>query len=81
MTKRRPRGQCCHKRLVGNTTFFCIEPYGHQCEHSHYVSIDDLERLCAEARRAALTEAAEMLDRAQQPAAALGVIITRDKAR
>ena len=52
MAKR--RGQCCHKHIVGNTTFFCMEPTGHQCPHSFSVTMDDLMR---EYERAELAKA------------------------
>lgn len=39
------RGQCCHEYIVGDTTYYCVEPFGHQCAHSYRPSMHEVERL------------------------------------
>ena len=40
----RHKGQCLHRHQVRTTTFFCIEPAGHQCPHTYAPSMDDVDR-------------------------------------
>ncbi len=49
-SKRVMRGQCCEKKVVLDTTFYCVEMSGHQCPHHYTVNMSDLERLIAIAR-------------------------------
>lgn len=39
------RGQCCHEHVVGDTKYYCVEPFGHQCAHSYRPSMHEVERL------------------------------------
>lgn len=43
--KKHYRGQCLEKKIIQDTTFYCIEPAGHQCPHCYTVNMQDLERL------------------------------------
>lgn len=71
------KGQCCHEYQVGTTTYYCVEPFGHQCAHSYKPSMHEVERLQGEidALRAKLATAERERDDAKAESTRLRALI------